>query len=559
MSAGEIDFTNSKFIDLSGNNLTLTFPHATDSSKYLQYKDGASVGNTMNGNLSLQSTELGLHNPLYSQFSNSFDVGAYINTNFTIPAWTKYSISLWFKYTGSGNPTGYKAVLGSGSSGNNTDSRALIAFSGTNFYANIGTGTGAYWYDTSSVSVTELFDGNWHHIALSVFETGQNLYINGSLKHQYSYSNGGVSNPTTGFAGTSPYYINKFGSSGTGYLQQKIDELSFFDKKITDSEVLQIYNNGKPSDISSLLPKQWWRLGDSSYTNSSNYYVFPNKIANAPNGISNTAYKPSISADAPKVVAPGVSSGLVELDKKGNASNSTSNAISYNILKTDQSIYTPGYVSQYTVDNNYSMAFDGDDDYINAGNDTSLQFQPTDAFSLSCWFNADSYSSNSIILSNNEWTGAYRGYNIQLKSTGALQFTLTSNYVNSSNNTNINIVSTTTINTGSWYHLVITKDTSIANTGLNMYINGSAATVTRGGGGTISAFTYVSDFNIGGVGNGNQLFNGQIDEVAIFDTVLTADQIKFDIYEASATANKSADFINNPNLPDPVAWYRMGD
>ena len=37
------------------------------------------------------------------------------------------------------------------------------------------------------------------------------------------------------------------------------------------------------------------------------------------------------------------------------------------------------------------------------------------------------------------------------------------------------------------------------------------------------------------------------------------EEIKFDIYEASTTANKSADFINNPNLPNPVVWYRMGD
>lgn len=52
---------------------------------------------------------------------------------------------------------------------------------------------------------------------------------------------------------------------------------------------------------------------------------------------------------------------------------------------------------------------------------------------------------------------------------------------------------------------------------------------------------------------------GKLDEFAAWDKELTADQIKFDIYGASATANKSADFINNPNLPTPVAWYRMGD
>ena len=53
-------------------------------------------------------------------------------------------------------------------------------------------------------------------------------------------------------------------------------------------------------------------------------------------------------------------------------------------------------------------------------------------------------------------------------------------------------------------------------------------------------------------------FNGSIDEVAIFDKVLTADQVKFDLYNATTT-DKTADIANNPNLPTPMAWYRMVD
>ena len=53
---------------------------------------------------------------------------------------------------------------------------------------------------------------------------------------------------------------------------------------------------------------------------------------------------------------------------------------------------------------------------------------------------------------------------------------------------------------------------------------------------------------------------GEIDEVAIFDTALNAGQIYNDIYQPTATGtNQTADFVNNPNLPNPVAWYRMGD
>ena len=70
-----------------------------------------------------------------------------------------------------------------------------------------------------------------------------------------------------------------------------------------------------------------------------------------------------------------------------------------------------------------------------------------------------------------------------------------------------------------------------------------------------------NNFHIG-LSNGNTYNNGQIDEVAIWDTALNAGQIYNDIYQPTATApgnNKTADLVNNPNLPNPVAWYRMGD
>ena len=44
------------------------------------------------------------------------------------------------------------------------------------------------------------------------------------------------------------------------------------------------------------------------------------------------------------------------------------------------------------------------------------------------------------------------------------------------------------------------------------------------------------------------------------EQALTAGQIYNDIYQPTATGtNQTADLVNNPNLPTPVAWYRMGD
>jgi hypothetical protein len=57
------------------------------------------------------------------------------------------------------------------------------------------------------------------------------------------------------------------------------------------------------------------------------------------------------------------------------------------------------------------------------------------------------------------------------------------------------------------------------------------------------------------------LNNSYLDEVGFWNTALNADQVNFDLYQPSlpAGSNKTADIANNPNLPTPVAWYRMGD
>ena len=63
---------------------------------------------------------------------------------------------------------------------------------------------------------------------------------------------------------------------------------------------------------------------------------------------------------------------------------------------------------------------------------------------------------------------------------------------------------------------------------------------------------------IGRRGDAARYFDGNIDEVAIFDYALSARQIKEDIYNAT-TSGKTADLNNNSNLTPPIAWYRMGD
>jgi len=109
---------------------------------------------------------------------------------------------------------------------------------------------------------------------------------------------------------------------------------------------------------------------------------------------------------------------------------------------------------------------------------------------------------------------------------GGYQIFLTNTYIQfyaNSLTTNATVAKNMTVNTGTWYHLVGVYD-SVAQK-LSIYVNGEATTVTASG----SISTPAAVFYIGRNDSG-AYFDGLIDDVAIFNTALSADQIK-ELYE----------------------------
>jgi hypothetical protein len=42
-----------------------------------------------------------------------------------------------------------------------------------------------------------------------------------------------------------------------------MDEVAIFDSTLSSSDISTIYNSGTPSNISSLSPAGWWRMGEN--------------------------------------------------------------------------------------------------------------------------------------------------------------------------------------------------------------------------------------------------------------------------------------------------------
>tara|TARA_A100001015_G_scaffold308769_1_gene406943 strand:- start:875 stop:1639 length:765 start_codon:yes stop_codon:yes gene_type:complete len=253
-----------------------------------------------------------------------------------------------------------------------------------------------------------------------------------------------------------------------------------------------------------------------------------------------------LSADAPGTYANGIGTNLDILDRVGDAALSTSNSQSYNMIPSDISPYVPQYVGNQ-IANNFSMTFDSaSNTSFNAGNTSVLSFERTNPFTISAWIKTNATSTQVILnklISN-------VGYQFFINSTGKLCF-----YSQQSSSVYIQKNSTAAFNNNSWQHVVVTYDGSSNRSGILLYANGNATATTDVGSASLNAtIINTASVNIG------SSFTGQIDEVAIFDTVLNAGQIYNDIYQPTATGtNQTADLVNNPNLPNPVAWYRMGD
>lgn len=194
--------------------------------------------------------------------------------------------------------------------------------------------------------------------------------------------------------------------------------------------------------------------------------------------------------------------------------------------------------------NTYSMTFDGSLDYFNVGSTPlNLRFNRLDTFSFSAWVKREG-TNDKVILSNQlapstNYRGYYFAIDLNSKLIVVFRSTLSDRLVFRGN---------LSLDLG-WNHVVFTYDgTATTNSG-QFYINGSADTTT--GTGTLTGTTESVDVLCLGCRSGSDnFFDGKMDEVAIFNTELSASDVTT-IYNSGAPEDLSS--------LSPISWWRMGD
>ena len=187
--------------------------------------------------------------------------------------------------------------------------------------------------------------------------------------------------------------------------------------------------------------------------------------------------------------------------------------------------------------NAYSVGLDGVDDYVDCGNDSSLQ--PTDEFSVSAWFKTDVVGDTGR---NFVFSKVYFRLDIR-ETSGRLEFAV---YRSTGQGTFVYTPSGTSYSDGNWHHVVATFKKSDINR-YKIYVDGELKAEATGYNNNVYASSHA--FQIG-VNNGANYMDGNIDEVAFWKTKLTLTDVE-NIYNSGVP--------NDISSYNPISWWRMGD
>ena len=210
------------------------------------------------------------------------------------------------------------------------------------------------------------------------------------------------------------------------------------------------------------------------------------------------------------------------------------------------------------VSSTNSLSFNGSSEYINSYGSSSLNL--TSALTVSMYIRVEDET-------NSGFRGLFTKGEINPYGYGSYSAAV----INAQNNVRFYLsnaapsVAPTTITTTSglnfdqWYHVCFTYDGSLSSNKAKIYIDGvNQSVVLSPPGATIPSSLYSntsSNFHIGAYYSTSLLFEGKIDEVMVWDNVISTSNI-----------TTLANAVGSGNVPDPNSlasgvklWNRMGD
>lgn len=167
----------------------------------------------------------------------------------------------------------------------------------------------------------------------------------------------------------------------------------------------------------------------------------------------------------------------------------------------------------------FGMHFDGDDDSIVIDDDESINFEDTNAMSISLWIKRDRISSgHSEKLVSKSFTSTGRGYGLNIYEDNCIRFTVRTG------SERLDIDSLEKIEDTEWHHIVATWDNGVET----LYIDGELDSSVDHGSHTIA--NEYKNLELGLHYGWNSPFGGSMDEFRLYEKALSADEAE-ELYE----------------------------
>lgn len=340
---------------------------------------------------------------------------------------------------------------------------------------------------------TNLAPNMWNHLVVTQAGTSLSFYVNGEADGTDTVSSSIDLDDIN--IGVRPSLF--------GYTNGLIADVCIFDKELSSTEVADIYNSHEPRDetqetLSSDVAG-YWRAYNST---------------NAASGV---------------------------LDQSGNGNHGTMT----NMEDTDLVYEYPRTTESIQNDNEGSFDFDGVNEHITCGTDSSLFFQRDEAFSLSVWVNVDSLVGE-CLLTRQAGAPTYDGYNwfIQTSDLNFIIGNILTGY--------IHVEATDNVPSGQWVHLAITYDGSSSASGIKMYYDTESKVITTITNTLGTDFSDTATFKIGTRGANDLYFDGKMSHGSVWDKELSIEEIQEIYNDGSPT-----DLTQHTASANLVGWWKM--
>jgi len=448
-----------------------------------------------------------------------------------------YTHSFWFKdlKNRAAAPYGFLMALGYNKETGGAGGYAYWDYE-TNYDVVIYTNDmlGAYGHANTSASLSTLnstgyqmtqalYNGTgWHHMMCVFDGTQMTYYINGAQV--------GVPVNTTG-----AFKLQNVGS-WTDYSYgafDEMDELAIWQRAVTASEVLQIYNAGR-GNLSTLLrvasvpditgsPAVTATFDGSGSTGAAYYHW--SWLSGLPLPFPDNGAATPIDMTGNLALYHFETTGATTPDTSGGSRNLTVNGATQSAGKVG----------------NYAFDFDGTNDYLEY---TAADVLPgtTNAISIAFWQYGD--GGNNSIMWAEDGSGT-RVINIHLPWGTTVYFDCGSGYGSASR---LSKSAAASEYSGQWNHWVFTKDVSSGT--MEMYLNG---TLWESGTGKTDALPTITKLVIGAQSGTSAFYDGKIDELAVWSRVISASEVS-GIYTAQTIGLPrvpSGSSIANASIPFP--------